>query len=129
MVRHDTLNTDPQFITTVVHIVLEMATEVKATFPGIQVYISSLLPRVPSRNFTALKTTQYNRLAKRFGEHLVTKQNSLDFSYLAILNNYFWIKVYKGIARSALYARDGLHATDGGREFLAESWMGAMCSN
>jgi hypothetical protein len=126
MVRHKLYNRSPAFITAVVHMVHKLAVEVKASFPDIEVYISSLLPRVTSRSMTPRQAVQYNRLAKRFGQNIKSGQTTLGFSYVAVLNRRFWLRISLAEPNAALFAPDGLHATNAGRDVLAMSWLDAL---
>ena len=72
MVRHHLYNPQPKFITCVVRMVIEFAVEILSSFPSSELYISSLLPRVAGGGLSAEGARKYNRLAKRFGEHLLT---------------------------------------------------------
>ena len=124
MVRHEIYNRSPAFITAVVHMNFELAVEVRATFPDIKIFISTLLPRVSSRLMTSHQATQYNRLCKRYGQHLMSNENV--HGYVTVLNRPFWLRISLAEPNGALLARDGLHATDAGREILSELWLASL---
>jgi hypothetical protein len=117
MVRHNVYNRSPAFITAVVHMIMELVTEVRASFPSIKVYVSTLLPRTASRDMATLQAAQYNRLAKRFGQHMLTNQEV--HNYTAVLNRPFWLRISLPEPNAELFAPDGLHVTNNGREVLA----------
>ena len=124
MVKHDVYNRSPLFITAVVHMLLEFVVEVHASFPGIRVFVSTLLPRKSSRHMSNLEASQYNRLCKRFGQHLLSSEIAHDF--VTVLNRPFWIRISLAEPNRALLSPDGLHASDTGREVLAELWINAL---
>jgi hypothetical protein len=124
MVQHDVFNRSPLFITAVVHMLLELAVEVRASFPNIRIFISTLLPRKSSRRTSNLEASQYNRLCKRFGQHLLS--NETAYSFVTVLNRPFWLRISLAEPNGALLSPDGLHVTNTGREVLAELWLNAL---
>ena len=124
MVKHNIFNRDPEFITAVVHMIMELVTEVRVHFPSIRVYVSTLLPRKASRNMSPTQANQYNRLAKRYGQHMLSNQGI--HSYVAVLNRPFWLRISLAEPNGALLSPDGLHVTDVGREQLARLWLIAL---
>jgi hypothetical protein len=124
MVRHDVFNRSPLFITAVFHMLLEFVVEVRASFPDAKIFVSTLLPRVSSRRLSNLQATQYNRLCKRFGQHLLTNQPI--HNYIAILNRPFWLRISLAEPNGQLLSPDGLHVTNVGRDVLAELWLIVM---
>jgi hypothetical protein len=124
MVKHAVYNRSPLFITAVVHLLLEFVVELRATFPTIKIFISTLMPRKSSRNMSNLEASQYNRLCKRFGQHLLS--NEVSYSYSTILNRPFWLRISLAEPNKALLSPDGLHATDTGREVLVGLWLSAL---
>ena len=124
MVKHNVFNRDPEFITAVVHMLMELVVEVRAHFPLIRVYVSTLLPRKASRNMSPTQASQYNRLAKRFGQHMLSNQGV--HNYVAVLNRPFWLRISLVEPNGVLLSSDGLHVTDVGREQLARLWLIAL---
>ena len=124
MVRHQIFNRTPAFITAVVHMVMEIVTEVRASFPSIKIFVSTLLPRVSGRDMSSIQAIQYNRLAKRFGQHMLSFQ--ITHGYTAILNRPFWLRISLAEPNPALFSPDGLHTTNRGREVLAGLWLAAL---
>ena len=124
MVRHDIYNRNPLFITAVVHILLEFVVEVRASFPNTEIFVSTLLPRKASRQMSSLEATQYNRICKRFGQHVLS--NQLAYNYVAVLNRPFWLRISLCEPNGLLLSSDGLHVTNTGRGVLAELWLNAL---
>ena len=70
------------------------------------------------------QASQYNRLAKRFGQHMMTYQRIHD--YVAVMNRPFWLRISLAEPNGVLLSPDGLHVTDVGREELARLWLIAL---
>ena len=125
MVRHHMYNPEPKFITCVVRMVIEFAVEILSSFPSSELYISSLLPRVAGSGLSAEGAKKYNRLAKRFGEHMLTQSKKLR-CFTPILIRGLWGRISLYEAMSGAFRRDGLHLNKIGRDILAESWVSTM---
>jgi hypothetical protein len=124
MVRHEVFNRSPLFITSVVHMLLELVTEIRANFPSIKIFVSTLLPRKASRHMSSLEAQQYNSLCKRFGQHLLSNEQTHRF--ITVLNRPFWLRISRAEPNEVLLSQDGLHVTDNGRRVLADLWLCAL---
>ena len=124
MVRHEVFNRSPLFITSVVHMLLELVTEIRSDFPDCKIFVSTLLPRKASRRMSGIEAQQYNSLCKRFGQHILSNEQS--HNYIAVLNRPFWARISRAEPNEALLAPDGLHVTDNGRRVLADLWLCAI---
>jgi lysophospholipase L1-like esterase len=125
LVRHHMYNPEPKFITCVVRMVIEFAVEILSTFPNSELYISSLQPRVAGIGLSEEGAKKYNRLAKRFGEHIVTQSKKLR-CFTPILVRGLWGKISLYEAKLGVFRRDGLHLNKIGRDIMAEKWVSTM---
>jgi hypothetical protein len=125
LVRHSRHNPHATYITGVVEILMEFTIEILSSFPHSQLYLSSPLPRLPSCDYSADSARKYNRIAKRFGEHLLTQRKALQ-CFEPVLNRFLWGRLSKFEARAGVFRSDGLHLNKRGREILGESWISAL---
>ena len=127
IVYHHEHNQHPLFITAAFHIQLEVAQEVSVNFPGAQIVLSSMLPRVQGYDYSCEDAIRYNKIARRYGQMLVKESYSgLEPHYVPTLNRPFWDTISSAEGKQSFFNDGGLHLNHEGKLILAREWMNVI---
>jgi lysophospholipase L1-like esterase len=116
-------NPEPLFITAVFHQVLEFVAEISHDLPNARIYISSMLPRVPSDEMGVLATGRYNKMAFRFYKIVRSDGNQEGSIFRSLLNRNMWGRINNSEPLRGLHLADGLHLNDAGLRVMAVGWI------
>jgi lysophospholipase L1-like esterase len=124
VVWHAHHNTQPKHPMVVQSLVMGYQGQVQRDFPGSQVWVSCLFPRIIGPKMDQRRMADYNRMVYQYGSDMRETFPPRGIKYF--LNSSLWFSPGQGRVHGVFLRSDGLHLSHVGSDAVAKQWLEKM---